>query len=113
MFPLFRCRDNLQRVADILVKFPREQLSVLDEPYDYQVCETDMSCPITRVDLLDVRVSLMNEIRDLKYTVSDSQEKMDATQEKMDATQEKMDATLARVEAVLTRVELCLNGLSR
>ncbi len=36
-FPSSCCRDNLQRVADILVKFPRKQLSVLDEHYEYQV----------------------------------------------------------------------------
>ncbi len=86
------CGDNLQRVFDILDKFPRETLSVLDEHYDYQVGETDMSRPITRQELHDVRVALMNEFRDLKYTVIESQQRM---------------------EAVLARVEMCLNKLSR
>ena len=91
-FPLSCCGDNLQRVSDILDKFPREQLSVLDEHYDYQVGETDMSRPITRQELHDVRVALMNEVRDLKYTVIESQQRM---------------------EAVLARVEMCLNEFTR
>ncbi len=103
-FPPFCLPVNQQRIADILGKYPRNQLSRLDEPYLYGTSATDMSSMITRAEFHSTRVALMREIRDLRHTVAIVQKETRRAQKRIEDSQQRIEESQQRMEESLRRM---------